>query len=75
MDGERDWGFKENFKMVDERNRGKTTFSFWKKNGNITHVAKELGGTCCTFFRCLYEVDTYLANVMQLREEVLSTCW
>jgi hypothetical protein len=66
-----DWGFKESFKMVHERNRGKTIFSLRKKYGSITHVVKELGGTCCTFCRCLYEVDTYLANVMQLREEVL----
>jgi hypothetical protein len=43
------WGFKENFKMVDERNRGrvlpkckdiKTIVSLRKKYGNITHVAK-----------------------------------
>lgn len=39
----------------------------------ITHVAKNLGGTCCTFFRCLYEVDTYLANVMQLKEKVFKS--
>jgi hypothetical protein len=70
----RNWGFKENFKM-DDRNRGKTIFSLRKIYGNIKHVAKELGGTCFTFFRCFYEVDTYLANVMKLREEVLSTCW
>jgi len=27
------WGFKENFKTVDERNRGKTIFSLREKYG------------------------------------------
>jgi hypothetical protein len=43
------WGFKENFKMVDERNRGKKINSLRKNYGNITHVAKELGAHVAPF--------------------------
>jgi hypothetical protein len=45
----RNWGFKENFKMVDEINRGKTFFSLRKKYGSITHVVKELGAHVAPF--------------------------
>ncbi len=43
---------------------GKKKF-FKEKLWKYNTCCKRARGTCCTFFRCFYEVDTYLANVMQ----------
>lgn len=51
-----DWGSKNFFKTIGERNRGTTIMMVKKMDENIMKITKEIENTCCIFYLTLYDL-------------------